>query len=135
MNQGWADVPLTIQGEQQALAAGRCIEAFKIRGDAAYTSLLQRSKHTYELLSTVTHESFRSIPIINSWRLNERHYGALVGLSKEEANSQMGKENVMGWRRYTSTDNDLFIKFDTPLLSFFLSFFLSYFLILSVFPP
>jgi 2,3-bisphosphoglycerate-dependent phosphoglycerate mutase len=96
---GWADVPLTLRGESQAQAAGRCLAAFNIQVDAAYTSLLRRSKDTFELISTTGPTSLRHIPIINSWRMNERHYGALVGLSKSEAETMFDYESVMGWRR------------------------------------
>jgi 2,3-bisphosphoglycerate-dependent phosphoglycerate mutase len=66
--------------------------------DAVFTSLLCRSKDTYkEILNVIP--AMRSIPIVSSWRLNERHYGSLVGLSKEEAGRKLGEEKVMEWRR------------------------------------
>ena len=73
---------------------------FGIRPNAVFTSLLKRSKVTLEEIIKVDpgkHYEFASV--INSWRLNERHYGALVGLSKEEAERSMGKDKVMEWRR------------------------------------
>lgn len=98
---GWADVPLTETGRSQARAASRCLDIFKIKPDAVYTSLLKRSKDSLtELIQASDTPSFYStIPIINTWRLNERHYGALVGLSKEEAQESMGYEKVMEWRK------------------------------------
>lgn len=94
---------------EQAKAAGRCLHQFKLHTfDAVYTSLLDRSTRTYdliadELLRQKEHDSqdnsFKDPTIVQSWRLNERHYGALVGLSKEDAERLMGKEAVMGWRR------------------------------------
>ena len=98
---GWADVPLTERGRYQAAAAGRCLKAFDIKADAVFTSLLSRSKETYkEILKVIP--SLQTVPVINSWRLNERHYGALVGLSKDEAGKKLGDAKVMEWRRYTS---------------------------------
>jgi len=95
---GWADVPLTARGRYQAAAAGRCLKAFNIKPDAVFTSLLSRSKDTYKEIVNV-YPSLQNVPIISSWRLNERHYGALVGLSKEEAGRKLGVEKVMEWRR------------------------------------
>ena len=84
----------------QASAAGRCLKMFGIKPNAVFTSLLKRTKVTLDEIMKVDpgkHYEFASI--INSWRLNERHYGALVGLSKEEAEQSMGVEKVMEWRR------------------------------------
>jgi 2,3-bisphosphoglycerate-dependent phosphoglycerate mutase len=97
---GWADIPLTTRGVLQASAAGRCLKMFGIKPDAVFTSLLRRSKDTLEEIKKVdTGKHYEFASVINSWRLNERHYGALVGLSKDEAERSMGKDNVMEWRR------------------------------------
>ena len=77
---GWADVPLTTKGEQQAMAAGRCLKAFNLGIDAAYTSLLRMSKDTFDLITSSGPEYLKTVPVINTWRMNERHYGALVGM-------------------------------------------------------
>ena len=98
---GWADIPLSNLGRKQAEASGRLLSTFNLSFDAVFTSLLIRSRDTYDLLSLQMDEIHRkkNIPVVASWRLNERHYGALVGLSKAEAEISMGKEKVMGWRR------------------------------------
>lgn len=112
---GWADISLTDQGVEQAAAAGRAIksliksESFGI--DAAYCSLLKRARDTLDLsleeLDLIDQHSFSTsssqsvlykIPVIASWRLNERHYGALVGLSKDGAERLYGKEQLTAWR-------------------------------------
>jgi 2,3-bisphosphoglycerate-dependent phosphoglycerate mutase len=72
---------------------------FGIFPDAVYTSLLQRSIKTYEEIAKPENGNIRGVPVIHSWRLNERHYGALMGLAKDEAEAVMGKEKVRGWRR------------------------------------
>jgi len=97
---GWADIPISQLGRQQAQASGRCLEGLNIEFDAVYTSLLQRARVTYELLlSQMPSQKKRGVPVVASWRLNERHYGALVGLSKSEAETKMGRAKVIGWRR------------------------------------
>lgn len=98
---GWADVPLTDRGRNQAVAAGRCLAKFNIVPDAVFTSLLSRSKDSYKEILKVN-PTWQTVPVISSWRLNERHYGGLVGLSKEEAGRKLGAEKVMDWRRLTS---------------------------------
>lgn len=95
---GWADVPLTERGHSQAAAAGRCLKYFGLKPNAVFTSLLKRSKTTYDDIKMAGDPALFSVPAINSWRLNERHYGALVGLSKEEASQKWGSE-VTEWRR------------------------------------
>ena len=73
---------------------------FGIKPNAVFTSLLKRSKVTLdEIIKVDPGKHYEYASIINSWRLNERHYGALVGLSKEEAERSMGVEKVMEWRR------------------------------------
>jgi 2,3-bisphosphoglycerate-dependent phosphoglycerate mutase len=91
------------------MASGRCLHQFKLHTfDAVYTSLLDRSTKTYDLIADellrqkgndAPENTFKDPEIVQSWRLNERHYGALVGLSKEDAERLMGKEAVMEWRR------------------------------------
>jgi len=97
---GWADVPVSALGREQARASGRCMESLKLKFDAVFTSLLSRSRITYELLLKEMPTQLKlGVPVVASWRLNERHYGALVGLSKAEAEQRMGREKVIGWRR------------------------------------
>ncbi len=95
---GWADIPLTERGRLQAKAAGKVLTTFELKPHAVFTSLLKRSKDTFDEIALLD-SHYSKIPIINSWRLNERHYGALVGLSKEEAGDKLGHEQVMLWRR------------------------------------
>lgn len=97
---GWADVPISQLGREQARASGRCMESLKLSFDSVFTSLLHRSRVTYELiLQEMPSQIRKAVPVVHSWRLNERHYGALVGLSKTEAEEKMGREKVLGWRR------------------------------------
>jgi len=90
-------------GELQARASGRCLSNLNLRIDAVYTSMLQRSRWTYRYLAEEMPSLYKNrespLPLVASWRLNERHYGALVGLSKSEAETRMGRIEVMGWRR------------------------------------
>jgi len=87
-------------GRDQARAAGRLLDSLALPFGCVFTSLLVRSRKTYELLATeINNPALLNGHVIASWRLNERHYGSLVGLSKSEAEEKMGKEKVMGWRR------------------------------------
>ena len=97
---GWADVPASPLGREQARSSGRCLESLGLTFDAVFTSLLSRSRVTYEhMLQEMPSQRKLGVPVVASWRLNERHYGALVGLSKSEAEERMGRQKVMGWRR------------------------------------
>lgn len=87
---GWVDVSLTDRGRLQAEAAGRCLKLFGVYPDAIFTSRLKRSINTYEEMKKNDPEMF-DVQVAHSWRLNERHYGSLVGLSKEEAGDRFGK--------------------------------------------
>ncbi|MBU3737634.1 MAG: 2,3-diphosphoglycerate-dependent phosphoglycerate mutase [Rhodoferax sp.] len=94
---GWTDVPLTPTGVQQACEAGRLLKAAGFDFDIAYTSVLKRATHT---LWHVLDELDRTwLPVVNSWRLNERHYGALQGLNKADMARQFGEAQVLAWRR------------------------------------
>lgn len=96
---GWANVGLSDSGKRQALEVGHTLQMFGIRPDVAYTSLLRRSKESLDEIIKSNVHHYQQITQINSWRLNERHYGALVGLSKDEAGKEMGDEKVMRWRK------------------------------------
>lgn len=86
---GWADVDLSEQGENEAITSGEKLKAQGIEIDIVYTSLLERAiKTTYHLLNE-SNQLF--IPIIKSWRLNERHYGGLQGLNKDDARKSLVK--------------------------------------------
>jgi len=94
---GWTDVGLTDKGLAEARAAGRLLKQEGYDFDVAYTSVLRRAIKT---LWTVLEEMDRMwIPVHTSWRLNERHYGALQGLNKSETATQYGDAQVKIWRR------------------------------------
>ena len=98
---GWADVDLTPTGIEQAQAAGRLLKAEGYEFDLAYTSVLKRAIHT--LWHTLDAMDRQWLPVHNSWRLNERHYGALQGLNKAETAQKFGNEQVLVWRRSYDT--------------------------------
>ncbi|BBF43257.1 phosphoglycerate mutase [Lachnospiraceae bacterium KM106-2] len=94
---GWTDVELSEQGRKEAVEAGRVLREKGFDFDICYTSYLKRAIHT---LNFVLDEMDRSwLPIIKSWKLNERHYGALQGLNKLETAKKYGEEQVKIWRR------------------------------------
>ena len=98
---GWTDVDLTPTGIEQAKNAGRLLKAEGYVFDVAYTSVLKRATRT---LWHVLDEMDRTwLPVVNSWRLNERHYGALQGLNKTETAKQYGDAQVLVWRRSYDT--------------------------------
>ncbi len=98
---GWTDVALTPTGVEQALQAGRLLRAEGYAFDIAYTSVLKRAVWT---LWHVLDQMDRTwLPIVNDWRLNERHYGALQGLNKAETAKKFGDEQVLVWRRSYDT--------------------------------
>jgi 2,3-bisphosphoglycerate-dependent phosphoglycerate mutase len=94
---GWTDVDLTDKGRAEAKAAGQLLKAEGFAFDVAYTSVLKRAIRT---LWIALEEMDRMwIPVHHSWRLNERHYGALQGLNKAETAAKFGEEQVLTWRR------------------------------------
>ena len=94
---GWTDVPLTYKGILEAKCAGRLLKSMQFRPTIIYTSLLTRAIKTANL---VTEEmKMEYLPVERSWRLNERHYGALQGLNKSETAKLHGEEQVKLWRR------------------------------------
>jgi len=94
---GWTDVDLTEEGLAEAKAAGRILKEKGFAFDVAYTSVLRRTIKT--LWVTLEEMDRMWIPIHHSWRLNERHYGALQGLNKAETAMKFGDEQVKIWRR------------------------------------
>ncbi|MEA9600042.1 2,3-diphosphoglycerate-dependent phosphoglycerate mutase [Polynucleobacter sp. AP-Sanab-80-C2] len=94
---GWADVDLTPKGAEQALAAGQSLKKAGYEFDIAYTSVLRRAIRT--LWHIQDSMDLMWIPVVHSWRLNERHYGALTGLNKAETAAKYGDEQVHIWRR------------------------------------
>jgi 2,3-bisphosphoglycerate-dependent phosphoglycerate mutase len=98
---GWTDVDLTPTGLEQAKNAGQLLKAEGYEFDVAYTSVLKRATRT---LWHVLDEMERTwLPVVNSWRLNERHYGALQGLNKADTAKKYGDAQVLMWRRSYDT--------------------------------
>ncbi|MGI9309215.1 MAG: 2,3-diphosphoglycerate-dependent phosphoglycerate mutase [Gammaproteobacteria bacterium] len=94
---GWTDVDLTDQGLDEARRAGQQLRDLGINFDIAYTSLLKRAIRTLWIM--LDEMDLMWIPVERSWRLNERHYGALQGLNKAETTAKHGEEQVHIWRR------------------------------------
>ena len=94
---GWTDVKLSPKGEEEAINAGKILKKNNIKIDIAYTSVLKRANQT--LFLTLENNDNLGIPVIRDYRLNERHYGALQGLNKEETAKKYGEEQVKLWRR------------------------------------
>jgi len=98
---GWTDVDLTEQGVREAHQAGRILKAEGYTFDLAHTSVLKRAIRTLWL--ALDEMDLMWIPVYRSWRLNERHYGALQGLNKKDAAEKFGMEQVHIWRRSYGT--------------------------------
>ena len=94
---GWTDVPLTPEGEQEAIEAGKILKEKGFDFDLTYTSVLQRTIKTLWLILEQMDRMW--LPEIKTWRLNEKHYGKLQGLNKSEMAAQYGEEQVLLWRR------------------------------------
>ncbi|EMK5744741.1 TPA: 2,3-diphosphoglycerate-dependent phosphoglycerate mutase [Proteus mirabilis] len=94
---GWTDVELSDKGRNEAQEAGNLLKAEGFTFDYAYTSVLKRAIHTlWNILDEVDQQW---LPVEKSWKLNERHYGALQGLNKAETAEKYGDEQVKQWRR------------------------------------
>ncbi len=96
---GWTDVELSEQGIKEAKEAGKVLKEKGFEFDVAYTSVLKRANDTLKYILEELGEE--NIPVKKSWRLNERHYGALQGLNKDETKEKYGAEQVLLWRRST----------------------------------
>src|SRR6185295_6377256 len=94
---GWKDVDLTEQGVAEAKKAGEKLKARGIKFDVAFTSVLRRAQRTLDLV--LAEMGSGKIPIIKDQALNERDYGELVGLNKDDARKKWGDEQVQKWRR------------------------------------
>src|SRR6058998_1303428 len=94
---GWTDVDLSEQGRTEAASAGRALLARSLTFDVAFTSVLKRAIRT--LWIVLDEMDLMWLPVHNSWRLNERHYGSLQGLNKAETAAKFGEEQVKIWRR------------------------------------
>ncbi len=98
---GWVDVDLSAAGVEEARAAGRALAEEEIRIDRAFTSVLKRAIRTLWIVLDEMDQMW--VPVERSWRLNERHYGALQGLDKAETAAAHGAEQVKTWRRSYAT--------------------------------
>ena len=98
---GWTDVDLTSTGLEQAKNAGRLLKAENYEVDVAYTSVLNRATRT--LWHCLDEMDRTWLPVVHSWRLNERHYGSLQGLNKADMAKQYGDAQVLIWRRSYDT--------------------------------
>ncbi|MBV8346238.1 MAG: phosphoglyceromutase [Mycolicibacterium sp.] len=94
---GWVDVDLTDKGRAEAVRAGELLVEHGLLPDTVYTSLLRRAITTADLALDIADRHW--IPVRRSWRLNERHYGALQGLNKADTKERYGDEQFMAWRR------------------------------------
>jgi len=94
---GWKDPGLTDQGVSEAKNAGKLILEQKIEFDVMYTSMLSRAQKTGDIILGILNH--KEIPIIKNEALNERHYGSLAGLNKDDARKKWGEEQVHIWRR------------------------------------
>lgn len=94
---GWVDVDLTAEGEAQARQAGALLKESGVAFTALFTSVQTRAIRTGNLALDAADLSW--LPVTKDWRLNERHYGALTGLNKQETAAQHGEAQVLTWRR------------------------------------
>src|SRR5437762_14039750 len=98
---GWTDVDLSSAGIEEARAGGRLIRSAGLDFDLAFTSVLKRAIRTLWLALDELDRMW--LPVEKSWRLNERHYGALQGLNKAEMAAKFGEQQVLVWRRSYDT--------------------------------
>jgi 2,3-bisphosphoglycerate-dependent phosphoglycerate mutase len=94
---GWTDVDLSVKGQEEAKEAGRVLKKNGYDFDICYTSYLKRAIHTLDFALDEMERTW--LPVIKSWKLNERHYGALQGLNKAETAEKYGEAQVKIWRR------------------------------------
>jgi 2,3-bisphosphoglycerate-dependent phosphoglycerate mutase len=115
---GWVDVRLSEKGEVEARRGGELLKAAGLLPDVLHTSLLRRAIHTSQLALDVADRHW--IPVKRTWRLNERHYGALQGKDKKATLAEYGEEQFMLWRRSFDVppppiaDNDKYSQFGDP---------------------
>mgnify|MGYP001197816690 CR=1 FL=1 len=94
---GWADIDLTEQGKSEAEYAGKLIKKLNIEFHAYFTSQLKRAKNSLDIILKILNKP--NAEVINAWELNERHYGDLTGLNKDEMMKKHGIKQVQIWRR------------------------------------
>jgi 2,3-bisphosphoglycerate-dependent phosphoglycerate mutase len=93
---GWSDVPLTPQGRDEARAVGELLRTQGLEFDLAYTSVLERATETLRIVLELL--GLEGIPVQRSWRLNERHYGAIQGMSRPEVARRYGWKQLVAWQ-------------------------------------
>ena len=98
---GWTDVDLSEAGRTEAVEGGRALASEGLDFDLCYTSYLKRAIHSLDIVLDEIDRAW--LPVVKSWRLNERHYGALQGLNKSETAEKYGEEQVKIWRRSFDT--------------------------------
>ena len=98
---GWVDAPLTDKGISEAQNAGELLKKNNFQFEKAYTSYLQRAVCTLWEILKVSEQTW--VPVDKHWRLNERHYGGLQGLNKQETKEKYGEDQVFQWRRSYAT--------------------------------
>lgn len=98
---GWQDVDLTDLGIQESIKAGKLLKLANINFDISYSSILKRAIKTHHYIFSELKSLH--VPVMRSWRLNERHYGALTGLFKEETAKKLGETLVKTWRKSFTT--------------------------------
>jgi len=98
---GWVDVDLTARGEEEARRGGELLAGHGLAPDVLHTSVLRRAIRTAELALAACDRLW--IPVTRSWRINERHYGALQGRNKRQVRERFGDEQFMIWRRSYDT--------------------------------
>lgn len=98
---GWQDVDLSDAGREEAAEGGRALKEAGYDFDLCYTSYLKRAIHTLQIVLDQMDRAW--LPVTKSWRLNERHYGALQGLNKSETAAKYGEDQVKIWRRSFDT--------------------------------
>lgn len=113
---GWTDVDLSDKGKEEARAAGKVLKEKGFVFDVAYTSVLKRAIRTLWYVMDELDQMW--IPVHNSWRLNERHYGALQGLNKSEMAEKYGEAQVKIWRRSYDIQPPALEKSDTRFPGF-----------------
>jgi 2,3-bisphosphoglycerate-dependent phosphoglycerate mutase len=98
---GWTDIDLSHKGQEEARKAGQSLKAAGANFDVAWVSLLKRAIRTLWII--LEEMDLMWLPVQKSWRLNERHYGALQGLNKAELATKLGEQQVQIWRRSYAT--------------------------------
>lgn len=107
---GWMDVALTKKGADEAKKAGRALKDKRYAFDIVFTNLHRRSIKTAQIVLDTL--GLNKLPVIKTWRLNERHYGALIGLNKAETAQKYGDKQVLLWRRSYSIRPPALLKTD-----------------------